>query len=267
MVPRSRPETLARRLVRLGIVAFAVVASSACAYSVPLGGIGTGRGRPVHEGLSELTMAVGFVPNIGGTAPALVGDGGQVFNPVLSGEELRLRYPLLDLGVALPLGNRVDLGWSLSRGLHGMAEVVRARQWSLTLSPAVFWWKRRSVFTPDDRGSARNLNLTALASFRHVFREDEEGYPESAVELWAGAGANRYRVELEAGESAVAHSASPLSAVAGGSVMTRGTRVGLEFGGAWITQRERPREFAPAARFYVSYVLPSFVRRQRGPDE
>jgi hypothetical protein len=248
---------------RHGVVALAALVSSACAHDVPLGGIGAGRGRPIHEGLSELMMGAGVVPNISGTAPALADGGGHVLNPVLSGEELRLRYPLLDLGIALPLGDRADLGWSLSRGLHGMAEIVRARQWSLSLSPAFFWWKRGDALAPDARGSTRNLNLTALASYRHVVRDDDAGDPETAVELWAGAGANRYRIELEADDRLVNHSASPLSVVAGGSIMARGMRVGVEGGGAWVRQRERPREFAPAARLYVSYVLPSVIRRNR----
>jgi hypothetical protein len=245
------------------VLVLAALGSSACAHNVPLGGIGAGRGRPVQEGLGELMLGAGFVPDVSGTAPELVGDDGYVANPVLSSKEIRLRYPLVDVGIALPLGDRFDAGWSLSRGLHGMAEVVRARQWSLTLSPALFWWKGRDAFGADDRGSTRNLNLTALASFRHVFRVDEEGDPETRVELWAGAGANRYRLTLETRERAVAHAASPVSAVAGGSMMTRGMRVGFEFGGAWVTQRQRPREFAPAARFYVFYVVPSAARRLR----
>lgn len=243
------------------LLAFAVLAFAACAHDVPLGGIGTGRGQPVHEGLGELMVGIGSVPDISGTAPELVREDGSVANPVLSGKQIRLHYPLLDLGIALPLGNRFDAGWSLSRGLHGMAEVVRVRQWSLTLSPALFWWKGRGVFALDDGASTRNLNLTALASFRHVFHADGGGDPETAVELWAGAGANRYHLTLETQGRSVAHTASPVSAVAGGSMMTRGMRVGFEFGGAWVTQRQQPREFAPAARFYVFWVLPSMARR------
>jgi hypothetical protein len=233
-----------------------------CSYSLPLGSPSIGRGRPLGQGIAHFGMSAGPLAEM---ATAL--DSVQrpqpafpFFSPL---DSLTTWYgggfDVFSLSVGVT--ESIDVGYSLSRGLHSLVRVAGGPNWNVALSPAFYWYSSGSESSGSPRASVRNANLTVQASVNP--------FPESwrQPDLYAGGSVARYRAHLEIGSDATDHGATVPTAFVGFRMAGRrpGTRpepqdtppatLGIEAQGAWIRRSDDALEFIPTMRVYFSFYF------------
>jgi hypothetical protein len=256
-----------KRPIQLAALCFAtVVASSGCAYSLPLGGIGVGRGRPIESRFVQLGVSGGRLPELAGTLPALTAPDGHVVNPVPDQESLTTSAGALDpIGLVVAVSDAADVGLSFSRGLHSVIRVARGPRWAVSVSPAVYAHGAReeslSLVGVENVGHVVNLNVTGLLS--------TDPWPSGPVtsDFYVGGGVSRFVAWLDAGERRSSHSAWAPTVLAGlrlGLPRCRGSceagsrrlwGLGLEVDGTWLKQRTGRSDFVPVARIFLALAV------------
>lgn len=236
---------------------------TACTYSIPLGGVAVGRGRPLGQDRLLVGASLGPFPEVAGALPALEDERGNEINPVPTSASPATTAGGFDpIGFSYGVTDRVDVGLSFSRGLHSFLQLAGDDLWSVTLSPAVY---RR---TSDDGGSGgfgtrsggiTNLNVSTLVSVFPPLLD------YGRLELYGGAGLSRYSAWIRSQVGEVEGSATIPSVLAGvRTVRMREVRLrtgsgpydlrlslGLEAVGTWMTQRDERQDFVPTLRLFV----------------
>ncbi len=241
-----------------------VLVATGCSYSLPLGGAFRGRGAPVGPGRLEVGTSFGLAPETAGTLPLLLDELGNEVNGVPPDGSGATHAGAFDaLGAAYGFTDWLDVGLSFSRGLHAVARVAGGEQWSVSLSPALFRYSAGNggdgVVTGRRKGAITNVNLSLLAAVRG------EASEARALELYAGAAANRYSAWIESDVGRVERATTAPSVLVGLRALRYArsradsqawrrpaVALGLELVGAWLTERGRRRRMEPGLRVYLS---------------
>lgn len=263
-----------QRISAFGCVLTLAALLLGCGYSLPLGGIAPGRGRPIGERGMEIGMSFGNLPELGGTLPPVGAPGGDLVNPVPTGSDRRTGTRGTDLiGVTLGFTDDLDVGLNFSRGLFAVWRTVHREPWSLSFSPAVFWYNGRSIlgFSDEQAAHVRNLNLTGLLDVTVASKAP------LAADLYIGTGISRFRGRIRVDEDARSRGVGTVPTVLMGLNLEHSSPInpeewekkttvglGLEIVGAWIQQRTGQRDFVPVVRIQgrIAFGVPK-VRRRR----
>lgn len=256
-----------KRRITLAVLGSAIaLASSGCAYSLPLGGISVGRGRPLDSSFVQLGMSGGRFPELAGTLPELSTLDGHVVNPVPPRASLTTSAGGLDpIGLVVAISDGADVGLSFSRGLHSVIRVAHGFKWAVSVSPAIYAHGAReeslSLLGVENVGHVVNFNATALLS--------ANPWPNRPLltDVYVGGGMSRFIAWLDAGETRSRHSAWAPTALAGLRVDLRRCRdgcdagrrrlwgLGFEADGTWLDQRTGRSDFVPVARIFLTLAL------------
>jgi len=272
-VRRETESNVFRERLAAALLGLITIGLTGCSYSLPLGGIAVGRGRPAGQGVLQLGAAMASMPELWGTLPPLYeGDTTGVapylrlVNPVPHPDSLVASgFLLLPIGASLGISESVDLGFHSSRGLYSVIRIAHDSSWAVSASPAFFSYSGGSLGTGKARARVRNVNLTGLFSV--------DPWPGGRLlsEAYTGAGLSRFYGSIDTGLESGSHAGVVATLLAGlrlgGPACLRACEskhgrhftVGGELQGTWITQRNGRRDFIPTLSVFLSigWVVPA----------
>ena len=259
--PRS--DAMMRRTNTLPFL-FAVLAS-ACMHtiSLPLGGVTSGRGRPLGAQRVQFSSSLGTFAEVAGALPTLADSFDVEVNPIPALGGGTSRAGGLDLlGLSYGFTDWLDVGLNFSRGLHGFVRVAGNGTWSLTASPSLYRYSTGAGDTYSieaRRGGVTNISLALLGSHYVPVFDDRR------IEIYGGGTLSRYSAWI-ATDAARVESQAVVPSLLGGVRLLRLSRarlprtsesellVGLSIDGAWTWMRQRDgrRDLVPTLRAYFT---------------
>jgi hypothetical protein len=242
-----------------------LLSASACVHtiSLPLGGVASGRGRPLGDERIQFSSSLGTFTEVAGALPALADSFGTEVNPVPALGRGTSRAGGLDLlGLSYGFTDWLDVGLNFSRGLHAFVRLVGNDRWALSASPSLF---RHSAGAGDAygvearRGIVTNMSLALLGSHHVPVFEDRR------IEIYGGGTLSRYSAWIATDASRVEGRAVVPSLLGGVRTIRVGRAsvptapeheilVGMSIEGAWTWMRQRDgrRDLVPTLRAYFT---------------
>jgi hypothetical protein len=239
--------------------------ASACVntISLPLGGVTSGRGRPLGARRVQFSSSLGTFAEVAGALPALADSVGVEVNPIPALGRGASRAANLDLlGLSYGFTDWLDVGLNFSRGLHAFVRLAGNEMWSLSASPSLFRHSAEAGATfsvEARRGGLTNLSLALLGSYYVPVFDDRR------IEIYRGGTVSRYSAWVATDASRVEAQAA-VPSLLGGVRLVRLARgnvpnasehevlVGMSIDGAWTWMRQRDgrRDLVPTLRAYFT---------------
>jgi hypothetical protein len=176
------------KTIHLIVLVCSVFLLSGChSLKLPLAGTALHHPIPMDRGLGfRVGGGYGTLPCVAGTVPEARTADGKLINPIPvdSGKTLA---SMVNLEAALGFSSRLDLGFSVYRGVYANVKVLESKRWVVALSPA---YARTGENTNETEGWVSNVNVAATAAFKISPAKRVTNY------LYVGAAVNNYSTRI-----------------------------------------------------------------------
>jgi hypothetical protein len=242
-----------------------LISVSACVHtiSLPLGGVTSGRGRPLGAHRVQFSSSLGTFAEVAGTLPALADSFGAEVNPVPALDRRTSRAGAIDLlGLGYGFTDWLDVGLNFSRGLHAFVRIAGNDTWSLNASPSLYRYSAEAGDTYSveaRRGGVTNLSVALLGSYYATVFEDR------MVEIYGGGTLSRYSAWIATDAQRVEADEVVPSLLGGIRSLRLGRArlptasenellIGMSVDGAWTWMRQRDgrNDLVPTLRAYFT---------------